>query len=155
MRKNGVQKKVWKEIERKLTVTKTLSTTSSMHDLYSNLDDEVTRYVEDFSGLDHSTIGFIGAAGGSILGCDIFSNPSTYRLFEHKLVRSYALDAIEHRKSSGSTANTMSFLQDIRNSLETKKLSEKTHHFTLEGHIFSGQGVNYQNRIIHLSAFPK
>jgi len=154
-RKNGVQKRVWKEIERKLTVTKTLSTTSSMHDVYSNLDDEITRYVEDFRGLNHSTVGFIGVAGGGILGCDIFSNPRMYRLFEHKLVRSYALDAIEHRKSSGSTANTMGFLQDISNSLEAKKFPQKIHHFTLKGQIFSGQGVSHQNRIIHLSAFPK
>ena len=28
---HGLQKKIWKEIDRKLTVTKTLSTTSSMH----------------------------------------------------------------------------------------------------------------------------
>jgi len=152
---NGVQRKVWKEIERKLTVTTTLSTTSSMHDIYNNLDDEVTRYVEDFSGLDHSTIGFIGVAGSSILGCDIFSDSNTYRHFEHKLVRSYALDAIEHRKPAGGKVDINEFLQDIRNSLERKKFPKKGYHFTLKGQSFSGQGINYQNRIIHLSAFPK
>ena len=36
----GLQKRIWKEIERKLTVTKTLSTTSSMHDIYGNLEDD-------------------------------------------------------------------------------------------------------------------
>ena len=154
-RENGAQKKVWKEIERKLTITKTLSTTSSMHDIYNNLDDEVTRYVEDFSGLNHNTIGFIGVAGNKILGCDLFSDPSTYRHFEHKLLRSYALDAIEHRKPSGGNIDTEDFLQDINNSLDKKKFSTKTHHFTLRGDSFSGQGINYRNRIIHLSAFPK
>ena len=126
-----------------------------MHDIYNNLDDEVTRYIEGFSGLDHSTIGFIGVAGGTILGCDAFSDSKTYRQFEHKLVRSYALDAIEHRKPTHSHPEIEGFLQDIRNSLEKKKFSKKRYHFTLKGQNFSGQGVNYQNRIIHLSAFPE
>jgi hypothetical protein len=154
-RKNGLQKKVWKEIERKLTATKTLSTTSSMHDIYNNLEDEATRYVEGFESLNHDTIGFIGVAGGKILGCDIFHAPATYRKFEQKLVRSYALDAIEHRKPSPNSIDAGKFLQATHDSLKKKKYTDRTRHFSLKEEKFSGQGLVYRDRIIHLSVFPR
>lgn len=154
-KKNGIQKKIWKEIERKLTATKTLSTTSSMHDIYNNLEDEVTRYVEGFESLNHDTIGFIGVAGGKILGCDIFHTPATYRKFEQRLVRSYALDAIEHRKSSPNSIDAGKFLQATEDSLKKKKYTDRIRHFSLKEENFSGQGLAYQDRIIHLSVFPR
>lgn len=154
-KKNGIQKKIWKEIERKLTATKTLSTTSSMHDIYNNLEDEVTRYIEGFESLNHDTIGFIGVAGGKILGCDIFHTPATYRKFEQRLVRSYALDAIEHRKSSPNSIDAGKFLQATEDSLKKKKCTDRIRHFSLKEDNFSGQGLVYQGRIIHLSVFPR
>ncbi|MGB7054063.1 MAG: DUF6569 family protein [bacterium] len=154
-RQNGLQKQVWNEIERKLTATKTLSTTSSMHDIYNNLDDEVTRYLEDFESLNHDTIGFIGVAGGKILGCDIFHAPATYQKFEQKLVRSYALDAIEHRKSSPGGTDARKFLQTTEDTIKKKKYTERTRHFLIKEENFSGQGLLHQGRIIHLSVFPR
>jgi hypothetical protein len=154
-KENGLQKKIWKEIERKLIVTRTLSTTSSMHDIYNNLDDEVTRYVEDFESLNDDTIGFIGAAGGKILGCDMFLNQATYREFEKKLIQSYALDAIEHRQSTRAAVDTVIFLEDIKRSFKKKKIANKTQHFSLREDKYSGQGLVHEGRLIHLSVFPR
>lgn len=151
---NGLQKKVWKEIDRKLTVTKTLSTTSSMHDIYNNLEDEVTRYMEDFQSLNHDTIGFIGVAGKTVLGVDMFCDPATYHKFERKLVQSYALDAIEHRKSGKASIDVMAFLGKVQESLGKKKLTARTRHFSLKSGAFSGQGQFFNDRIVHLSLFP-
>jgi hypothetical protein len=153
-KQDGLQKRVWKEIERKLTVTKTLSTTSSMHDIYNNLEDEITRYVEDFESLNHDTIGFIGAAGKRILGLDIFCDPTTYRKFEQQLVRSYAIDAIEHRKTSPAGIDVKAFLDNVQDSLSKKKLPARTRHFSLKNRGFSGQGLIFNDRLIHLSVFP-
>ena len=151
---NGLQKRVWKEIERKLTATKTLSTTSSMHDIYNNLEEEVARYVEDFQSLNHDTVGFIGTAGGKILGCEIFNQPRTYRMFEQKLIRSYALDAIEHRKADPLALEPEEFLNAVDEALAAKKFSNRTLHFSIRGPNCSGQGIYFNNRIIHLSVFP-
>ncbi len=152
---NGLQKKIWHEIERKLTVTKTLSTTSSMHDIYNSLEDEVTRYLEDFQGLDPDTIGFIGIAGKKILGCDMFLNNAVYRRFENKLMRSYALDAIEYRRTSGGRIDAPAFLEGIINSTNKKRLPRNTHHFTIKDSRATGQGSFADGRVVHLSAFPK
>ncbi len=152
-KENGLQKTVWKEIERKLTATKTLSTTSSMHDIYDNLEDAVSRYLEDFRSLNHDTIGFVGTAGRQILGCDIFLDPKTYQKFEQKLIRSYALDAIEYQKSSRGKIDVDNFLEDVMQSLERKK--KKSGRFSIKDDRFLGQGLAHKNHIIHLSAFPK
>jgi hypothetical protein len=154
-KKNGTQKKIWREIERKLTATKTLSTTSSMHDIYNNLDDEVTRYVEDFESLNHNTVGFIGMAGGKILGCDIFHDPATYRKFEQKLMRGYAVDAIEYRRSKGDGTDVRNFLSSIEDAINKKNFTDRTRHFSLKETNFSGQGLFISGRIIHLSVFPR
>jgi hypothetical protein len=152
---NGLQRKIWNEIERKLTVTRTLSTTSSMHEIYNNLEDEVTRYLEDFQGLSPDTIGFVGVAGRKILGCDMFLNHAIYRKFENKLVRSYALDAIEHRKTSGAQVDTHVFLDDLVNSVNKKRFSKNTHHFSLNDKRIAGQGFFSDGHVIHLSVFPR
>ncbi len=152
-RKADVQKTVWKEITRKLTVTRTRSATSSMHDIYDNLDDEVERYVEDFRSLNHGTIGFIGSAGNRILGCDLFHNTETYQKFEPKLIRSYALDALEHRGTRGTRPETEQFLTSITNALE-KRTSKGQPHIRFKGMGFFGQTVQHDHTLVHISVFP-
>jgi hypothetical protein len=150
-----LQKNVWKEIERKLTATKTLSSTSSMHDIYTNLQDEVDRYVEDFESLNHETSGFISIAGGKILGCDIFYGPSIYRKFEKKLLRSYALDAIEHRRTDGRGCDASGFLEAIKRAIGQKARIGRSGHFSLRSKNLSGQGLAHRGKMIHLSAFRR
>lgn len=149
------QKTIWKEINRKLTVTRTQSATSSMHDIYNNLKEEVIRYVEDFKSLNHNTVGFIGIVGNRILGCDIFHSPKVYGKFEHKLIRSYALDAIEYQNIRGNHPDVEEFLHSICAILRKKRLGKGTHNTKIKGDGFFGQVLVYRDDIIHLSAFPK
>ena len=152
-RKADVQKTVWKEITRKLTVTRTQSATSSMHDIYENLDDEVARYVEGFKSLNHGTIGFIGSAGDHILGCDLFHNTQTYQKFEQKLMRSYVLDAIEYRQRKGKRPETKQFLNSIINALQ-KRTRKGQPHIHFKGTGFFGQTLLHDNTLVHISVFP-
>lgn len=152
--KEGLQQNVWDEIERKLTVTRTRSATSSMHDIYDNLEDEVSRYLEGFQGLNHNTVGFVAAAGGRILGCDIFAGPALYRKHERKLLRSYALDAIEHRRPDAVRPDARRFFGAVRQGLADRRFGRRSQHFTLKGKGFSGQGVRREAVILHFSAFP-
>lgn len=154
-RDTGLQSNVWKEIERKLTATKTLSSTSSMHDIYTNLQDEVDRYLEDFESLNHETSGFISIAGGKILGCDIFCGPSVYRKFEKKLLRSYALDAIEHRRTEGRGCDASGFLEEIKRTIGQRVRTRRSGHFSLRSKNLTGQGLVHRGKMIHLSAFRR
>jgi len=150
--KKDVQQHVWSEIERKLTVTQTRSTTSSMHDIYVSLDDEVARYLEGFIGLDEGSVGFIGCAGDRILGCDIFYHPQMYRNFEKKLLRSYVLDALEYRRAASRPPDVARFLDTINQALHAKRTRRKHMHITTK--TVRGQVLTHNKRLVHLSAFP-
>jgi hypothetical protein len=152
---NGdVQKNIWHEITRKLTVTRTQSATSSMHDIYDNLQEEILRYVEDFDSLNHNTIGFIGTAGNRILGCDLFQNSGLYQKFERKLIRSYALDAIEHQNVRGSTPDINKFFNSLHPAIKRSKPVRQKKHMIIKGRGYLGQLLMRQGKIVHLSAFP-
>lgn len=153
-KKIDLQQTVWNEIDRKLTITRTISTTSSMHDIYNNLQEEVSRYMETFESINHGTVGFIGIAGNRILGCDIFQNSNIYKKFENKLIRSYALDAIEYQKKKGNHPDVKNYLTGILNTLRKKRAKKRNSNTEIKGNGFSGQALLYQDEIVHLSAFP-
>lgn len=149
-----IQREVWQEIERKLTVTRSKSQTSSMHEIYDNLGDEIDRYLEGFQNLNHHTIGFIGTAGNQILGCDIFGSSDIYQRFENKLLRSYALDAIEHLQKSSKLPEAKLFMDEIELTLNNIELMNRDGHHRLKGRRFSGQMLIYKKTPLHISAFP-
>jgi hypothetical protein len=153
-RKIDTQRAIWNEINRKLTATKTMSTTSSMHDIYHNLDEEIARYVEGFSSINHDTVGFIGVAGNRILGCDIFCSAKIYHKFEPKLIRGYILDAIEYRKKDPHVPDVKKFFTALRHVLEKKKVRKKTGNEKIKGDGFLGQMFIYDKNPVHLSVFP-
>jgi len=153
-KKTDTQKIIWDEINRKLTVTKTLSKTSSMHDIYDNLKEEIARYVEGFESLNHSTVGFIGVAGDRILGCDIFFDSNIYRKFENKLIRSYALDAFEYQRTKKDLPDVETFFANVLGALKNKKIKKSRKTIPIKGNEFLGQTLTYNTRLVHLSAFP-
>jgi len=153
-RRTNLQKTIWKEVTRKLTVTKTQSATSSMHDIYENLNDETSRYLEGFSSLNHDTIGFVGSAGDRILGCDLFQNHRTYQKFERKLVRSYALDAIEYRNRRGTRPEAKQFLEHMLGTLERKRTRKGQVYANFRGSGILGQTLLHDTSIVHISVFP-
>ncbi|MGQ9464379.1 MAG: ARPP-1 family domain-containing protein [bacterium] len=150
-----VQEEVWKEIARKLTVTRTKSRTSSMHEIYDNLEEEVERYLEGFEGLNHHTIGFIGVAGNRILGCDIFRTTDIYHKFEKKLLRSYALDALEYQQRSGRRPAVKDFFARITKKFTPVKTKKSLAHLRFNEDDFVGQAIFYKNEPVHISAFSR
>lgn len=152
--RTDIQKAIWKEIQRKMIATKTLSATSSMHDIFENLAEEINRYIEDFQSLNHNAIGLIGTTGNRILGCDIFQNPKIYQKCENKLVRSYALDAIEYLHKGNGQPNVEKFLTTTLAALNKNGSKIKTQNITIKANGLLGQATVYQDNIVHLSAFP-
>ncbi len=154
IKKSDIQHRVWKEIDRKLTVTKTKSRTSSMHEIFDNLNDEVERYLEGFDELNHNTVGFIGIAGNQILGCDIFCSPEVYHKFEKKLLRSYALDAIEYQRGTDTKPNVAKFFTNLTQTIIETGFDSKSGHKGFKDRKLVGQMVVYKNVPVHISAFP-
>jgi hypothetical protein len=152
--RKDLQEKIWQEIQRKMTATKTRSATSSMHDIFNNLADEIDRYLEDFQSMGHGTIGLIGSAGSRILGCDILRNSNIYKKIEKKLIKSYALDALEYMHKGNGQANVDEFLVMTFAALNKKKPARETQNITIKGDGLIGQALVYQNNFVHASVFP-
>lgn len=90
------QRLVWDEITRKLASLKVSSATSSFHDLATTLADETARYATDASELSDAQ-GMIIAAGKDILGFEYAASPDFFKRLTPRLLRGYALDALERR----------------------------------------------------------
>jgi hypothetical protein len=111
------QGQIWADIEEKLKRLGAHSASSSMADMYAAHDNQVDEYVKAFSAVEGQT-GALFAINGRVHGLDMFDNSRTLRTVLPKLVRAYALDAIDSPTDQPSGASTdedtKSFLDVLR-----------------------------------------
>ncbi|MCS7315296.1 MAG: hypothetical protein NZ554_07480 [Bryobacteraceae bacterium] len=93
-RRRSDQAAIWADIEPKASRLGVRSPTSAMRDLY---DRHLPR-LEDYAGAQTFTAnqrGAIFAVDGKVRGLELFNHPATLRRLLPKLIRSYALDALD------------------------------------------------------------
>jgi hypothetical protein len=88
------QGQIWADIAEKLKRLGAHSASSSMADIYAAHDNQVDEYVKAFSAVEGQT-GALFAINGRVHGLDMFDSSRTLRTVLPKLVRAYALDAID------------------------------------------------------------
>jgi hypothetical protein len=88
------QMAVWDEVARRHAVDRVASPTGAMHALYESRSDALAGYERSFPYVERA-IGFVVALNGRMAGADLFDQPRTAKFLWSKLVRSYALDALE------------------------------------------------------------
>jgi hypothetical protein len=88
------QRQVWDEISAKAERMHAASPTQAMAAIYDRHRTRVEDYVTAFLATDDQ-IGAIFAIGGGVVGFDLFGRRATLGAMLPKLVRSYAIDAIE------------------------------------------------------------
>jgi hypothetical protein len=153
------QSAVWDGIAAKMEVMAAPSPTSAMGDVYRQRSQGVDEYVRAFPAVD-GQIGGVFAVGGKLIGIELFDHPATLRELLPKLVRSYALDAIEDSERRGQahavpTANDVTrFLQEIREAeAETHPGVGLGTDVRLSGPRIVGGALVHDDRVLHLSAF--
>jgi hypothetical protein len=152
------QGEVWQNISEKAARFQVNSETDSMSDIYRNRKISVDEFVGVFSASEFQ-VGAVFCIDGAVAGIDLFDNPGTLRKLLSKLVRSYALDALE--TSSKDTNKTSkkeveSFI-DIVTSTVVKEfpavgLGED---LRLDSQMISGGALINEGRVIHLGVFPQ
>ena len=105
-------------------------------------------------------VGAVFAIDGQILGLEGFGCHDTFKRFFEKLVKSYALDALDspHPSNEDSVAP-----EKARNFLESVLKAEKENHpslglgenITFDSRTVSGAALVEKDRVIHLSVFKK
>lgn len=108
MRANGShqsnQYAVWDEIAAKMHRLDASSCTHAMSAIYERQATAVEEYVRAFQWQDHQA-GVVFAINGRVLGLDLFDNDQVMGRFFPKLVRSFALDAIDAAFPDSNTPN--------------------------------------------------
>jgi hypothetical protein len=94
---------VWDDISAKSESLGAVSRTEAMADVYEQQKASLDQFVEHFATAD-GQIGALFAINGEIVGIDIFDNAETFAKLSPKLVRSYALDAIDAPSLDSSPA---------------------------------------------------
>ena len=88
------QSEVWHGIADKASRMHVHSNTGAMADLFQHAEQDLEAYVQAFSAAPGQA-GAIFALGGRVVGLEVLFSPDTFAKLLPKLVRSYALDAIE------------------------------------------------------------
>ena len=88
------QGEVWDRISEKEIKMKSHARTSAMGDIFEEHRESVSDYVKAFSPVDNQ-VGMLVMAGNDIVGLDLFDSSKTLNKLMDKLIRSFALDAIE------------------------------------------------------------
>jgi len=117
--------------------------------------------LDEFDNELHPTndqVGGIFAIGNRIVGLELFDHPSTFKKLLPKLLRSYALDALDtpHRLFIiPCTAKGESFVSEVTNDTEIKTFSAigDGTDIRLFGQAITGAALEASGSIVHLCAF--
>lgn len=161
MRASGTRRSnqaaIWDDIAAKSSRMKAASPTGAMAAVYEKHAVPVEEYVNAFNCEPLQT-GIIFVIPGSCIGLDLFDNPATLRRLFPKLVRSYALDALEAPASASHAGDPSHPAAKILERIITAPSFTQPavgmgEEIRVEDSSLSGAALWALNRYVHLCAF--
>lgn len=151
------QAEVWREIDEKMHRLQSRSVTSAMNDMYQGHRASVEEYLEGLHPLEDQ-IGAVFLINGRVCGCEILETPAVFRELFPKLLRSYALDALEERKRAVEEGDAVSKARDFLERLRRVSMSRYPavgvgDDIRFDDPQISGGALILGDRLIHLCAF--
>ena len=149
------QGEIWNQVNCKLSALEVHSATSSMGDAYEERAEDIEEYVSALKPSERQ-VGAVFAVDGKVVGLDLFDSAVAFRKLMEKLVRSYAVDAIE--KPADATAPVeevvRKFLEDMKAAaIQRFPAVGKGEQLRLNGEKLAGGALLAEDRIVHLCAF--
>ena len=160
MRSNGSrfsdQEGVWRDIAAKAFRLKAKSPTGAMSAIYERHKNSVEEFIRAFAW-ENGQAGVAFAVGGQLLGLDLFDQPEVMRRFFPKLVRSYALDALDAPSDMNATASSEGLTRWIGQIGNAQSFSQQAlgvgKDVRFKGGEISGAALWAQERYVHICAF--
>jgi hypothetical protein len=162
MRSNGTRKSdqgaVWRNIAAKAARLKASSPTGAMSAIYERHASSVEEFARAFTWQE-GQCGVAFAIGGRILGLEMFDYPEVMCKFFRKLVRSYALDALDATLVSNAPASVEAVCALVTQIGAARSFTEqalgigKDVRFT--GSEIYGAALWARERYIHICAFAR
>jgi hypothetical protein len=150
------QSEVWADVAGKVAFCQADSDTLAMADAYESRARQLSAYVSAFRA-EPDQRGAVVAIDGKPVGVELFDSASAFARYLEKLVRSYALDAIETeagKKPAPSEAEVRRFLDSIRSAAaERFPALGEGEDIRLTGEGVSGGALAASGRVVHLAGF--
>ncbi len=150
------QGEVWNDIAMKCNRLDSASDTDAMASMYVDHAAELKKF-SDALQPEENQCGAVFLINGVIRGLDLFDYAQTFAFLNGKLVRSYALDAIDEMAANISDAKP-SMVNEFFDSISNAKARVFTavgegNDVRLTGDRLSGGALLARDRVIHLCAF--
>jgi hypothetical protein len=151
------QGEVWDDIELKMSRLKSSSATSAVEKVFEDHEEKLGKYVEQLKCVE-GQLGAVFSIKGRLVGMELFDRVDTSRLLMPKIIRSYALDAIDPgyrgNKNSGISSPAEVIERVIRSSYTSHKAVGEGEDLRFDSTPnIAGGALFARDRIIHLCAF--
>jgi hypothetical protein len=153
------QGRIWNNIADKSARMKVKAPTGAMADVFDSYEDELSAFLEKFHLIEWQ-IGAVFAINGQVLGAEGFGCHDTFKRFFDKLVKSYALDALDNlKRQKDESVPPDKARRFIKSATKSKGESHPSiglgTNTTFESRTVSGIALVEENRVLHLSVFKK
>jgi hypothetical protein len=149
------QGEVWADIAAKASRMESHSDTAAMASLYEDYQDQADEYLKAIEWVD-GQVGAVFAINGQIRGVELFDFATTFRKLMPKLIRSYALDAIDEQGGSSSSEPpaVARFLAAVATASESVHPAVgEGEDIRISGPRLAGGALSARRRVVHLCAF--
>jgi hypothetical protein len=150
------QGEVWQEVSRKLGAMGSVSPSEALSKVYEDHQRRLADLLARFK-VPGGCEGAVCAVAGRIAGLDLFDQPATLAKFWPKLIRAYALDALE-QASPASPMTVESVSQWVRAAnlpkIESFRSPGLGMDLRLSGSEFLGACLVVEDHPVHLELFP-
>jgi hypothetical protein len=151
------QRQVWADVANKLAGMGTASYTQALQHCYEEYERPLTDILNDLQ-VPENCAGVVFTIDRLIAGAELFDNPATLIKLFPKLVRCYALDALEPRAPAASSIKVGEITEWLRSSVsataETFKSPGLGQDIRLEGKSLVGAGLLIDEQPVHVELFP-
>ncbi len=154
------QQEVWSDISAKSARMEAHSPTAAMSEMYEKRTMDLEKFVERFKAVD-GQLGFVFLIDKAVAGLDLFDKPETLLKLMPKLVRSYALDALDTRSRRPAPSDqeksdlASNFLDSVKNApMDTFPSIGIGQDLRPSTGSISGGALVVDGTLIHLGVFP-
>jgi hypothetical protein len=151
------QGEVWDDISFKMNDMEVQSSTAAIADVYEHFAGSVDEYVAAFKTTE-TQVGACFVINGKICGMELFDVSDTCSKLMPKLIRSYALDAIEERQDNASTGTPGidKFIQLVAAApADSFDALGEGDDLRIRSTAIAGGALAARDRVVHLCAFSQ
>lgn len=149
------QGEVWDDIGDKMFRMRVSSSTDAIADAYEHFAGSVDQYVQVFN-TSETQVGACFAINGKIRGIELFDVSDTCNKLMPKLIRSYALDAIEERQEDATDVqqSISEFIQAVASApADSFEALGEGEDLRIHSNGIAGGALAARERVVHLCAF--